>query len=248
MAVQTKKYIEGIDVSRHQKGLNWGAVVEAGHRFAIVKATEGVDYLDPLFYEHVERAREAGLVVGAYHFARPSSRKGPVSVETASEDARAEAECFVHAIRCADVELQPWLDFEEYSDNGPRENAVWIRTFVSVIEDSLDVSPGIYTGRNIWRYELGNTGEFDHLPLWLAAYSKRKRVPDARGRVPDLWQWSGGGSFAYGPKIDGRVVDLNRYTGSDFEDFCKPRMRRPWSTVEEGFGGSRPSDYVEVEK
>lgn len=215
--------IEGIDVSRHQKGLDFAAIPDS-YRFVIAKATEGTDYLDPEFYRFAEQTRDRGLVFGAYHFARPSSNGGGI------DDARSEALCFAQAINCAGgVDLPPWIDFEEYSPNGPDENRTWIREFVRVIEEETGWSPGIYTGRNVWKYEVGNSTEFDHLPIWLVAYSKNKSVPKFLGRTPELWQWSGGSRFAYGSKIGGRTVDLNRFTGSDFSDLTEKRIRRPWS-------------------
>ena len=125
--------------------------------------------------------------------------------------------------------MVPWIDFEEYSPNGPRENRTWIRTFVRVLEDEIGVTPGIYTGRNIWRFEVGNSDEFSHLPLWLVHYTNRVTVPRKLDRVPDLWQWSGGRNLRHGPKVADRVVDLNRYTGPRFADLLDLRIRKPWS-------------------
>lgn len=57
--------LEGIDVSRWQ-----GSTPSlAGLSFLIAKATEGT-WPDPMFAKHIANARAAGLVVGAYHFAR----------------------------------------------------------------------------------------------------------------------------------------------------------------------------------
>jgi lysozyme len=47
----------------------------AGYRFVILKATEGSSYVDPMFAANRARARAAGMVVGAYHFARAGRRR-----------------------------------------------------------------------------------------------------------------------------------------------------------------------------
>src|SRR5690606_30808246 len=60
--------VHGIDVSRHQGTIDWHAVARAGTRFAFIKATDGGDHLDPKFHENWQRAREAGVPRGAYHF------------------------------------------------------------------------------------------------------------------------------------------------------------------------------------
>ena len=49
---------------------NWAALVAAGHKFAWLKATEGIDYVDPKYVAHRLAAQAAGLVVGPYHYFR----------------------------------------------------------------------------------------------------------------------------------------------------------------------------------
>jgi lysozyme len=62
--------IRGIDVSHHQKEIDWPRVAADDVSFAIIKATEGGDWVDRLFAKNLEEARAAGLAVGAYHFYR----------------------------------------------------------------------------------------------------------------------------------------------------------------------------------
>lgn len=61
----------GIDVSHHQQpaALNYTALAKT-HRFVICRATYGTR-TDETFAEHVHRAQDVGLTVGAYHFYRP---------------------------------------------------------------------------------------------------------------------------------------------------------------------------------
>jgi lysozyme len=60
--------VRGIDVSHHQGVINWGKVAKSDVAFAILKATEGGDYVDETFARNLTGAKAAGLVVGAYHF------------------------------------------------------------------------------------------------------------------------------------------------------------------------------------
>lgn len=62
--------VRGIDVSRHQGDIDWKRVAADDVSFAIIKATEGGDWVDPKFSENFREARAAGLKVGAYHFYR----------------------------------------------------------------------------------------------------------------------------------------------------------------------------------
>ena len=82
--------IPGVDVSRWQgRSIDWAKVRKAGNEYVFLKASEGVGYESPTFSQHWAEARQAGLYVGAYHFARVS--KSP----TISQDARDEADFFM---------------------------------------------------------------------------------------------------------------------------------------------------------
>lgn len=63
--------ISGIDVSSHQSE----TYPLTGADFVVVKATEGDAYTNPKHTAQVKRARDAKLVVGHYHFARPGDMK-----------------------------------------------------------------------------------------------------------------------------------------------------------------------------
>ena len=60
--------LRGIDVSNHQGKIDWPRVAKDDVAFAIIKATEGGDFVDKSFARNIEAARAAGLAVGAYHF------------------------------------------------------------------------------------------------------------------------------------------------------------------------------------
>lgn len=59
--------LHGIDISNWQAGLK---LVNTDAQFAIMKATEGTDYVDPYCDGFVQQARKAGLPYGVYHFFR----------------------------------------------------------------------------------------------------------------------------------------------------------------------------------
>ena len=63
--------MQGIDASRFQSTLNWATAKSQGIDFAFVKATEGVDFIDVSFVNHMNNAIAAGVLIGPYHFARP---------------------------------------------------------------------------------------------------------------------------------------------------------------------------------
>src|SRR5262249_14463531 len=63
----------GIDVSDNNGGgLNWGSIHGAGVSYAWAKATEGATVNDSQFVANVSNGKGAGVLMGAYHFARPN--------------------------------------------------------------------------------------------------------------------------------------------------------------------------------
>src|SRR5437867_1330928 len=60
--------LRGIDVSHYQGAINWDDVASGGISFAYIKATEGTNFVDPLFAQNWAGAEAAGLRRGAYHF------------------------------------------------------------------------------------------------------------------------------------------------------------------------------------
>ena len=57
--------LNGIDISSWQQGINL-SVVPAD--FVIVKATQGVGYVNPDFTRAVDQALATGKLVGVYHY------------------------------------------------------------------------------------------------------------------------------------------------------------------------------------
>ena len=65
--------IHGIDVSRYQSQIAWDEVKamkvkEIRLGFAFIKATEGIGNLDPNFRRNWSKAKDNGVIRGAYHF------------------------------------------------------------------------------------------------------------------------------------------------------------------------------------
>lgn len=65
----------GPDVSSWQhidgRMINWFEVKAAGNHFAMVKATEGLNYVNPYFVPDSVLMRAAGVARGTYHYAHP---------------------------------------------------------------------------------------------------------------------------------------------------------------------------------
>ncbi len=92
----TTTVLEGIDVSNWQGTIDWTKVAAAGKKFAIIKATESTDFVDPMYSTNHASARAAGLWTGAYHFAQP---------DPSANDAVNEADKFVSVVNLGTHDL-----------------------------------------------------------------------------------------------------------------------------------------------
>src|SRR4029077_17345536 len=66
----------GIDVSHYQGFINWTSAKNSGVSFAWAKATESTTFTDSFFTVNEANAHAAGVLIGAYHFARPEDNIG----------------------------------------------------------------------------------------------------------------------------------------------------------------------------
>lgn len=60
--------MRGIDVSENNGVVDWGAVKANGFDFAIIRIGYGRGHIDSEFYNNVNGAITAGLLIGVYHY------------------------------------------------------------------------------------------------------------------------------------------------------------------------------------
>lgn len=201
--------VSGIDIASWQhpggKPIDWAAVARAGHRFAIIKATESTTYTNPYFAADRAGARSVGMVVGAYHFARPAK---PVT-----RTATAQARYFVKVVgteRLAKT-LPPVLDLESTGGLSKAQLATWSRTWLATVRSLTGRTPMLYSYDSFLRNSLGSATDFRGYPLWYANYTSRppSSLPGSWGSWR-IWQHTSTGKV---PGISGSV-DLNWFDGS----------------------------------
>lgn len=186
----TDHEIQGIDVSRWQREIDFTRVSKAGITFCFCKATEGLTHVDPRFAANWAAMAAAGLVRGAYHFGRPGA------------DATGQADFVFETVRPAAGDLPLVLDLEQDDGLTPTDVRAWTEAFVTRIRDRMGRPPIIYTGFFFWRDKAGD-GDALGCPLWLAAYvdDPAKFVPRAWGHW-SFWQYTSKGSV---PGVRGHV-------------------------------------------
>ncbi len=201
--------VPGIDVSHHQDTIDWPDVAAAGHRFVFAKATEGRGFVDPLYAINKFNAQAAGLVFGAYHFARP---------DDSANDAVREADHFLTTAQLTPGNLIPVLDIERTGGLSHAGVTKWILTWLGRVTERLGVRPMIYTSPSGWATRTGDTravAEAGYTVLWVAHWGvDEPRLPadDWAGHGWTFWQYTSQGSV---PGIEGRV-DLDWYESGDF--------------------------------
>jgi len=209
-ATPASPYTEGIDISHWQGAIDWTKVAAAGKRFAFMKASESTDFVDNTYDTNRQRARAAGLYVGAYHFAQPSTGAG---------DAVAEADHFIDTARPVSGDLIPVLDLERTGSLSQAALTAWVQSFLGRVYERVGVRAVIYVSPNFWRTYMGDTtwfGANGYDILWVAHWTTgvAPSVPGANwaGDGWTFWQYTSDGTV---PGISGRV-DLNRYRGTNF--------------------------------
>ena len=202
--------IHGIDVSRHQRNIDWEAVSKMRHKdvsitFAFIKASEGKSIADDYFKENWKEAKKHGLLRGAYHFYRPHL------------PAEIQAELFFKQLKKLESgDLPPVLDIELKGSTSASVLKRNLKRWLVLVEKHYGVRPIIYTSYSFYKHHL--TGkEFKKYPLWIAHY----RTADLNDKMNHwhFWQHSDRG---YVNGVRG-TVDFNVFNGqsSELTDLCK---------------------------
>lgn len=204
-----KEYpVQGIDVSNHQNEIDWGKLDKKRVQFALIKATEGGDFKDKSFTKNWQRAREQGIVVGAYHFF------------TFCKSGEEQAWNYIESVPILPNTLPPAIDLE-YSGNckltkTKEELLRDIDVFVEIVEKHYQRKVLIYVLDNFYNDFL--VGKYPDNPLWLRDVYRKPVITD--NRVWAFWQYSNRG------RLDGieGFVDLNVFNGSkeEFQSLLYP--------------------------
>src|SRR5436305_840643 len=97
-------FAKGVDVSNYQgSSIDWPQVAAAGYTFAFAKASEGTTFTDATYASNRTGTRSAGLLLGAYHFARPAGTNDA----TIAASAIAQADHFVDVAQPRAVDPLP---------------------------------------------------------------------------------------------------------------------------------------------
>ncbi len=181
----------GIDVSSHQKDIDWDKVKEAGIEFVYIRCgyrgyQTGLLNTDEMFYDHYNGAKEAGLKVGVYFFSHA------INIDEAIEEAYYTYEL----IKDLDIDLEVVYDLEDIDYDESRLEGVSSDTrtdcamaFSSKIQE-LGYDPMIYTNL-YWTEVHYDLEKVMNYPIWFAQYSDTPDFP----YYFTLWQYTNSALF-----------------------------------------------------
>lgn len=163
-----------IDISHYQEKVDFAAAKQAGILAVIHKATEGTGYVDQAFAAHTAASKDAGLLIGAYHYG------------TSGDGAR-QADAFLKVTRGVTGLLV--LDWEHPSMT--KNEAV---KFVSRIHDQTGRWPGLYSFGPFLRQYVGSEKDPVLLNCWLwcARYGGYPSWPKTTWPTLTMWQYTNG--------------------------------------------------------
>jgi Glycosyl hydrolases family 25 len=155
--------IHGVDVSAYQPE----TYSTSGLDFVIVKATEGLSYVNPRLAAQAQRGRDAGLVVGFYHY--PHMANDPV----------AEADFFLRRapVQAGDIIVFDWEGYDTANKGVSKARQLAYRdAWLKYVKGKLPGHRvGMYCNTDYWLNvdKTSNCGDF----LWIATGGKPAGLP-----------------------------------------------------------------------
>lgn len=139
--------IYGVDLSHHNTVEDWDKVTAS---FVYLKATEGMDYVDPTFERRVKECKKRRILVGAYHFM------------TTSSSPEKQFENFRKTIGKDNISLIPVLDIEQNKDKLPvSELRRRVKVFSQLCKNEYGKLPILYCSQGFYlKYFAGLPNDF----------------------------------------------------------------------------------------
>jgi lysozyme len=187
-----------LDVSQYQGNIDWtdlAAQVAAGTLGGVmVRATYGLDGVDPDFASNWRGAAQAGVPAGPYHYADPA------------QPADAQASHFWTTVEAAGGwphrYLRPALDLEQLGGLADAALQSWATAWLTAVEQAGGVMPMLYGAQDF--LEAHVDAILGHWPLWVADWGGTVDLPHVGHQFTDAGHIAGIGG----------VVDEDRFAAS----------------------------------
>ncbi|MEE3392101.1 MAG: GH25 family lysozyme [Lachnospiraceae bacterium] len=230
--------INGIDVSKYQKDIDWTKAKAAGVEYAFIRignrfSGSGAIAIDSYYEQNMKNAALAGVRTGVYFFSQA------VSVAEAEEEAQF---CIDH-LQGYTVNMPVAIDFESVNGGGRMFNAALGREgyteMVSAFCDkiaSAGYTPCVYANMSDLTVTLNGAELEQKYKIWLANYTSQSKYAGSYS----YWQYTSKGS------VDGITgnVDCNFfYTSTDINEALSAGGSAP------GSGNTvKPAERISISK
>lgn len=189
----TKK---GIDVSEHNRNIDWEKVKAEGIDYAIIRCGYGDDYYnqdDKQWLRNVSECERLGIPYGVYIYSYAQN----------TDMATSEAQHVLRLISGHKLSYPVYFDMEDNSTLGS-DFATIAQTFCSTVQNA-GYAVGVYANLNWWNKYLTDI-KFEQWHRWVAQYNIQCDYPGTYA----MWQYS---SKELVDGIDG-PVDMNYLIGT----------------------------------
>ncbi|MBS4175420.1 GH25 family lysozyme [Bacillus sp. FJAT-49736] len=231
--------VDFIDVSHHNRELGlplgfYQTIKMGGVKGVVVKVSEGEYFVDPAASVNIANAKQAGLIVNAYHFAR----------FTSNENAKLEAQWFVKKLQLVGFDKMKdgyvVVDVEAVDlSNSASRLTQYTNSFISEMKRLGYTRIDLYTGSYFYNHNLIPKNLTVDRP-WLASYPAipQKGKPTAAfSNGKGAWQWAD----------DYRFIGMNSYGDFDVsEDYAGKysTKTKPTQKVIQHVGTIKPISLV----
>ena len=190
--IMDSESIWGIDISHHQKNIDWDELVKHNKPdFIFLKCTEGVTHQDTKYKIYKKEAEHHDILIGAYHF---------FSYETPGKK---QAENFIKHAKLKNGNLIPVLDLEYVAGRKLYKNKLnEIKAFCKIIKSEYGVNPIIYCECDYKQKVLDSY--FDDFTFWISSM-----VGDPNCNYT-IWQYTDRGSVKGIGKIDNNRLNSSK--------------------------------------
>ena len=199
-----KILLNGIDVSAYQGEVDWQKVKSSGMDFAIIRIggrgyESGALYEDEFFKNNIQKARDAGILVGTYFF----------SQATTKTEAAEEVDYLMKLLDGQDLDLPVYMDYENAGGEEGRlakaqltkiQATAIVNEFLTQIE-SRGYKGGFYSSTSFINEKIYGKVLGEYYSMWAAQYNDFCQYKD----IYQIWQYTANGAV---DGIEG-AVDCN---------------------------------------
>lgn len=149
--------MKGIDISNNNGSIDFFKVKNSGIEVVIIKATEGIDWIDSKLDVYYNSALNVGLKIGFYHFM--SEKTNPSK----------QAQDFFYAIKGKNFSISPCLDIETNNyKRSSKEITNRCLEFIKRLKELTGLDSIIYTSGYFGRDNLDS--RIKNYKAWIAHY------------------------------------------------------------------------------